>query len=62
MALYLVTAGAGFIGSNIVERLVSGEQRVRVLDNLSIGKRENLAPWLDQIDLVEGDTRAGDGR
>lgn len=57
MALYLVTGGAGFIGSNVVERLALQGKHVRVLDNFSTGKRENLAPWLDQIDLFEGDIR-----
>ncbi|MBN1477224.1 SDR family oxidoreductase [Candidatus Sumerlaeota bacterium] len=55
MPSYLVTGGAGFIGSNIVEHLVSQGAAVRVLDNFSTGKRENIAPWLDRIDLVEGD-------
>ncbi|MEA3340131.1 MAG: NAD-dependent epimerase/dehydratase family protein, partial [Chloroflexota bacterium] len=54
-SLCLVTGGAGFIGSNIVERLVGQGERVRVLDNLSTGKRENLAPYLDRIELIEGD-------
>ncbi len=53
---YLVTGGAGFIGSHLVEHLVTaaGGHRVTVLDNFSTGKRENLAPWLDQIRVVEG--------
>ncbi|MFC2015941.1 SDR family oxidoreductase [Chloroflexota bacterium] len=55
--LYLVTGGAGFIGSNIVERLVAGGQRVRVLDSFATGRRQNLAPWQDRIELVEGDLR-----
>jgi UDP-glucose 4-epimerase len=54
---YLVTGGAGFIGSNIVERLVEEGQSVRVLDNFSTGKRENVEPWLDRIELIEGDLR-----
>jgi len=57
MASYLVTGGAGFIGSNIVEELIHREERVRVLDNFSTGRRENLAPFLDQVDLIEGDLR-----
>lgn len=56
-ATYLVTGGAGFIGSNIVERLVEEGQRVRVLDNFSTGKWENIEPWLDRIELIEGDLR-----
>lgn len=55
MALYLVTGGAGFIGSNIVEELVARGERVRVLDNFSTGRRDNLAPFLDRIELVVGD-------
>jgi UDP-glucose 4-epimerase len=55
MSLYLVTGGAGFIGSNIVEELVRSGERVRVLDNFSTGRRDNLAPFIDHIELVEGD-------
>lgn len=54
---YLVTGGAGFIGSNIVDLLINKGERVRVLDNLSTGKKENLAGVLDKIDLVVGDIR-----
>jgi UDP-glucose 4-epimerase len=52
---YLVTGGAGFIGSNIVAELVRRGERVRVLDNFSTGRRENLAPFLQCIDLIQGD-------
>ncbi len=54
---YLVTGGAGFIGSNIVEELVKRGEEVRVLDNFSTGKRENLNQFLDRIELIEGDIR-----
>lgn len=55
MALCLVTGGAGFIGSHLVEALVARGHQVRVLDNFSTGKRENLAAVRDQIDLIAGD-------
>ena len=57
MTLYLVTGGAGFIGSHIVEELIRRRERVRVLDNFSTGRRENLAPFLEHIELIEGDLR-----
>jgi UDP-glucose 4-epimerase len=50
---YLVTGGAGFIGSHMIETLLKAGQRVRVVDNFSTGKRENLAHVMDQIDLYE---------
>ena len=54
---YLVTGGAGFIGSNIVEKLVQMGHEVRVLDNFSSGRKENLASFVKDIDLIEGDIR-----
>ncbi|MCX7751745.1 MAG: SDR family oxidoreductase [Blastocatellia bacterium] len=57
MATYLVTGGAGFIGSHVVERLVALGHRVRVLDDLSEGRRENLAAVWDRIEFLEGDVR-----
>ncbi len=54
---YLVTGGAGFIGSNIVTALVDKGRHVRVLDNFSSGRKENLAPVWDDIELIEGDIR-----
>jgi UDP-glucose 4-epimerase len=53
----LVTGGAGFIGSHVVEALLWGGHRVRVLDNFSTGRRANLAEVLNQIELIEGDIR-----
>ena len=55
MASYLVTGGAGFIGSHIVHALVARGDHVRVLDNLSTGSRDNLADVLDQVELVVGE-------
>ncbi len=57
MSNYLVTGGAGFIGSNIVEELLRLGHSVRVLDNFSTGKRENIEPFLKKIELIEGDMR-----
>jgi UDP-glucose 4-epimerase len=54
----LVTGGAGFIGSNLVKTLLDQGHAVRVLDNFSTGKRENLGPFQDRIDLIEGDIRS----
>jgi len=55
MEKFLVTGGAGFIGSNICKRLVSEGCFVRVLDNLLTGKKSNLADVLDKIEFVEAD-------
>ncbi len=55
MARYLVTGGAGFIGSHLIEELVARGEQVRVLDNFSTGKHANLAAWAGQIDVVNGD-------
>lgn len=55
MSKYLVTGGAGFIGSHITEALVKRGDEVRVLDNLSTGHRHNLDGFIDQIEFVEGD-------
>src|SRR5215467_8505715 len=58
--LYLITGGAGFIGSHIAERLLADGNRVRVLDNLSSGKEENLSGLpdsADRLELVRGDVR-----
>jgi nucleoside-diphosphate-sugar epimerase len=57
MSLYLVTGGAGFIGSNIVEHLLNRGEKVRVLDNFATGHRENIASFINLIELLEGDIR-----
>lgn len=58
MALYLVTGGAGFIGCNLVKTLLEKNEQVRVLDNFSTGRRENLIPYQKDIELIEGDIRS----
>jgi UDP-glucose 4-epimerase len=55
MEKFLVTGGAGFIGSNICRRLVSEGCFVRVVDNLLTGKRSNLAEIIDKIEFIEAD-------
>ena len=55
MDKFLVTGGAGFIGSNICRRLVSQGCFVRVVDNLLTGKKSNLADILDKIEFIEAD-------
>ena len=54
---YLITGGAGFIGSHITEELVSRGETVTVFDNLETGKMENVNPFLDRIRFVKGDIR-----
>jgi UDP-glucose 4-epimerase len=53
----LVTGGAGFIGSHLVEELLQRGDLVRVLDNFSTGRKENLAPWQKDLEIMEGDLR-----
>jgi UDP-glucose 4-epimerase len=55
MRTFLVTGGAGFIGSHIAETLVRRGDRVRVLDNLSTGFAANMDSFRDQIEFIEGD-------
>src|SRR3989449_10627317 len=55
MAVYVVTGGGGFIGSHIVEELLRRNQTVKVIDNFSTGKRENVEPFEDEIEIIEAD-------
>ena len=57
---YLVTGGAGFIGSNIVSELLKQGQQVVVLDNFATGKRENILPLMknENLTMIEGDLRS----
>jgi UDP-glucose 4-epimerase len=57
MKTCLVTGGAGFIGSNLVEYLIREGMQVRVLDNLITGSLENLKPFEGQIEFKKGDIR-----
>lgn len=57
MARYVVTGGAGFIGSHLVEHLLNEKQEVAVIDNFATGLRENLQPFMERIDLHEIDLR-----
>ena len=58
--IWLVTGGAGFIGSNLVRALLQDGRRVRVLDNFLTGFRANLADVLADIEFIEGDLREAD--
>ena len=60
MATYLVTGGAGFIGSNIVDELLKRGARVRVLDNFSTGREDNVQEFASRVDLIRGDVRDED--
>jgi nucleoside-diphosphate-sugar epimerase len=57
MAIYLVTGGSGFIGSHIVDELLRRGERVRVLDNLSTGRKQNLDHVKNRIEFCELDIR-----
>ncbi len=55
MTKFLVTGGAGFIGSNICKEIISQGCTVRVVDNLLTGKKSNLASIIDKIDFIQAD-------
>ena len=57
MATFMITGGAGFIGSHLVETVLAEGHRAVVFDNLSTGRRENLAPMRAAITVIEGDIR-----
>lgn len=61
MARFVITGGAGFIGSHLVEHLLQDQHDVAVLDNFSTGLRENIQPFLDRITLYEVDLRDAAG-
>ncbi len=54
---YLITGGAGFIGSNIAIELLKRGEEVRILDNFATGRNINIDPIRDRIDLIDGDIR-----
>ena len=60
MSRYLVTGGAGFIGSNIAHTLVARGESVRILDDFSTGRPQNLAGIADRVEIVRGDLRDPD--
>jgi len=55
MAAYVVTGGGGFIGSHIVEELICRGETVKVVDDFSTGKRENLEPFKQKAEIIEAD-------
>ncbi|MBU1912762.1 MAG: GDP-mannose 4,6-dehydratase, partial [Candidatus Omnitrophica bacterium] len=57
---FLVTGGAGFIGSHIVDTLVGNGDKVKVIDDFSSGQMENLSGVLNKIELIKGDIRNKD--
>ena len=58
MSAFLITGGAGFIGSHLAEELLRRGEEVRILDNFSTGKRENIELLGDRVELLEGDLRS----
>lgn len=55
MATYLITGGAGFIGSNIAKTLVAKGEKVKILDNFNTGKKDNIAEFIDEIEVIDCD-------
>jgi UDP-glucose 4-epimerase len=54
----LVTGGAGFIGTNLVQKLLERGDSVRILDNFATGKRQNVTGFGDRVEIIEGDIRS----
>ena len=63
MSHYLITGGAGFIGSHLVAQCLQQKHQVTVVDNLSTGKRDNLEPWISNgdVNFIEADINNHDG-
>jgi len=57
MARYLITGGAGFIGANLAHALVAQGETVRILDDFSTGRLQNLSGIEDQVEILRGDIR-----
>ena len=55
---YLVTGGAGFIGSNLARKLLANNEEVVILDNFATGRKSNLEDIKDQLTVIEGDIRS----
>jgi len=60
MSTILITGGAGFIGSHLVEEMLGRGETVKVLDDLSTGRRQNIESFVDRVELIEGDLRRED--
>ena len=58
MSRFLVSGGAGFIGSHIAEGLIKYKHKVRILDNFSTGKIKNLESIKNKVDIIKGDIRS----
>src|ERR1044071_5110190 len=57
MSRWLVTGGAGFIGSHLAEALVKKGESVRILDNFFSGRQQNIAPFKNKVQVIRGDIR-----